>query len=183
MTDLLVPDTAADEPERSGSDAEIDSLLLAAARGDREAFAAVYDATAGAAFGLALRVIGSRGAAEGVVSAAFLEVWRTARSFAASGMPARTWVLAAVGRLALASVRDAAGVVETGPVDVRIPVDPLQARMAELTPAQRQVIALASFAGCSQAEIAERTGHPVGAVKTRMREALTRLQDASPRTR
>ena len=78
MTDLLAPDTAADEPARPGSDAELGALLTAVAAGDRAALADLYDATSAAAFGLALRLTANRAAAEEVVREAFLTVWRDA---------------------------------------------------------------------------------------------------------
>lgn len=153
MTDLLVSETAPGEPQRTELELELDSLLVAAAARDRIAFARLYDAIGAAAFGLALRVTGSRSLAEEVVGEAFLEIWQTASAFDESVGTARRWVLSLVRRCALD-------------------------RVSRLTPTQHQVVALAAFAGCSQAEIAERTGQPIGVVKARMREALTRLHDA-----
>ncbi|MDQ1218352.1 sigma factor [Microbacterium arborescens] len=112
MTDLLAPDTAADKPSRPGSEAELRALLTAVAAGDRSAFAELYDATAGAAFGLALRLTASREAAEDAVRQAFLDVWREARWFDAGAGTVRAWILArlrrrAVGRGRLAEIREA----------------------------------------------------------------------------
>ncbi|MDF2579684.1 MAG: hypothetical protein K0S49_1263 [Microbacterium sp.] len=112
MTDLLAPDTAADEPSRPGSEAELHALLTAVAAGDQGAFAELYDATAGAAFGLALRLTASREAAEEAVRQAFLDVWREARWFDAGAGTVRAWILArlrrrAVGRGRLAEMREA----------------------------------------------------------------------------
>lgn len=112
MTDLLAPDTAADEPPRPGSEAELHALLTAVAAGDRSAFAELYDATAGAAFGLALRLTASREAAEEAVRQAFLDVWREARWFDVGAGTVRAWILArlrrhAVGRGRLAEMREA----------------------------------------------------------------------------
>lgn len=152
MTDLLVPETAAGEPQRTELEPELDSLLIAAAADDRIAFARLYDAIGAAAFGLALHVTGSRSIAEEVVGEAFLEIWHTASAFDGSAGTARRWILSLVRGRALD-------------------------RMS-LTSVQQQVLDLAAFGGCSQAEIAERTGQPIGVVKARMREALTCLHDA-----
>jgi RNA polymerase sigma-70 factor (ECF subfamily) len=49
----------------------------------------------------------------------------------------------------------------------------------EVLPAeQRLVIEMSYFKGLTQAEIAERTGQPLGTVKTRMRLALRKLRGA-----
>jgi RNA polymerase sigma-70 factor (ECF subfamily) len=42
---------------------------------------------------------------------------------------------------------------------------------------QREALELAYYGGLSQTEIAERTGQPLGTVKTRMRLAMQKLRD------
>lgn len=42
---------------------------------------------------------------------------------------------------------------------------------------QREALELACYGGLSQTEIAERTGQPLGTVKTRMRLAMQKLRD------
>lgn len=49
------------------------------------------------------------------------------------------------------------------------------AALAQLPPEQRAVVELAYFEGLSQREISERTGDPLGTVKTRARLALEKL--------
>ncbi|MFP2929193.1 sigma-70 family RNA polymerase sigma factor, partial [Pyxidicoccus sp. 3LG] len=51
------------------------------------------------------------------------------------------------------------------------------AALKQLPPEQREVVELAYFEGLSQREIAERTGDPLGTVKTRARLALEKLGD------
>jgi RNA polymerase sigma-70 factor (ECF subfamily) len=50
--------------------------------------------------------------------------------------------------------------------------------MQTLPPAQRQVVELAYFGGLTQTEIADKTGVPLGTVKTRVRLAMRKLRDA-----
>lgn len=49
--------------------------------------------------------------------------------------------------------------------------------LAELPREQREALELGYFGGLSQSEIADRTGQPLGTVKTRMRLALLKLRD------
>jgi RNA polymerase sigma-70 factor (ECF subfamily) len=51
------------------------------------------------------------------------------------------------------------------------------AALAELPGEQRQALELGYFGGLSQSEIAERTGQPLGTIKTRMRLAILKLRE------
>ncbi len=55
--------------------------------------------------------------------------------------------------------------------------DTVRAAIDELTDDERTVVVLAYREGLTQAEIAERTGWPLGTVKTRTRRALGRLRE------
>jgi RNA polymerase sigma-70 factor (ECF subfamily) len=54
----------------------------------------------------------------------------------------------------------------------------VRAALVQLPEEQRALIDLAYFEGLSQSEIAERTGAPLGTVKTRMRTAMHTLRTA-----
>ena len=47
---------------------------------------------------------------------------------------------------------------------------------ADLPGEQREVLELGYFSGLSQSEIAERTGQPLGTIKTRTRLAMQKLR-------
>jgi RNA polymerase sigma-70 factor (ECF subfamily) len=53
----------------------------------------------------------------------------------------------------------------------------VMAALAELPREQREALELGYFGGLSQSEIAERTGQPLGTIKTRMRLAMLKLRD------
>jgi RNA polymerase sigma-70 factor (ECF subfamily) len=53
----------------------------------------------------------------------------------------------------------------------------VRAALSELPAEQREALELGYFSGLSQSEIAQRTGQPLGTVKTRMRLAIQKLRD------
>ena len=57
----------------------------------------------------------------------------------------------------------------------------IAAAMATLSPAQREAIELAYWGGLTQQEIAERTGAPLGTVKSRVRLGLLALRAGARR--
>lgn len=67
------------------------------ALGDRQAFSDLYDATSAKLFGIALRVLRDRGAAEDVLQESYLKIWRHADRYATTGHSPMTW-LATIAR-------------------------------------------------------------------------------------
>src|SRR6266850_3347913 len=67
-------------------------LVRRMAAGDREAFAAFYDAYAPLAFGLIRRVVGDADEAADVLQEVFLELWRAAPSYDPRRGTPEAWV-------------------------------------------------------------------------------------------
>jgi RNA polymerase sigma-70 factor (ECF subfamily) len=166
------------------------ALVAAIARGDRAALAALYDRHAGLLLALALRILRDRREAEDLLHDVFLEVWRAAGDFDPERGRVRTWLAVRMRSRALDRQKSARisrnvgddaviermaadDVVETGPDHGRV-----RAALAALPAEQRQVIELAYFDGLSCSEIGERTGTPVGTVKSRMAAAMGKLRGA-----
>lgn len=74
-------------------------LLLQAGRGDRDAFARLYDATCGPAYRLALCLVGEANAGEVLVQG-YREAWRAAPRFDPAQGSALAWLLRHVQRVA-----------------------------------------------------------------------------------
>ena len=64
--------------------------------GDAQAFEVVFHRHVDAAFSLAYRMCGRRGAAEDIVQEAFLSVWRTGARYDRTRGSVRSWLLSAV---------------------------------------------------------------------------------------
>jgi RNA polymerase sigma-70 factor (ECF subfamily) len=184
-----------DPPAMRASDPAVDrALLQQVALGNSTAMRTLYERCASRAWAVTLRILGSRADAEEVLQETFLEVWRRAREFDPGRGGVETWVMmiartrAIDRKRALGTVARVTEEAVTQPPPVSAtPVDPsesaeqgqerdrIAAALRELPPEQRQVVELAYFEGLSQREIAERTGDPLGTVKTRARLALEKL--------
>jgi RNA polymerase sigma-70 factor, ECF subfamily len=169
-----------------------DELLLAAARGDERAFAALYDELAPAVFGVARRVVRDPARAEEVAQEVFVSVWRFATRFDPAKGGARTWAMTLAHRRAVDVVRseEAAtqrearvGAHET-PFDevseaVATSLEGEQVRrcLGALTDLQHEAVTLAYYGGYSYPEVSALLKVNLSTVKTRMRDGLTRLRD------
>jgi RNA polymerase sigma factor (sigma-70 family) len=167
-----------------------EALLGAVARSDEAALAELYDRFGRLAYGLALRVLRDSTLAEDAVQDAFLNVWRSAKSFQADRAKASTWVLTFVHRRAVDLVRreerrrtepEEAAPVRAGPgadedVERRSKREVVQDALRQLPVDQRQAIELAYYGGYTQSELAERLGEPLGTIKSRMFTGLQRLR-------
>lgn len=75
-----------------------DDLLIAAGRGDRDAFAVFYDRTAAAVFGLLRSVLLDDAATESATRRVYLHLWRNAARFDPAGRSAYSLLLAIARR-------------------------------------------------------------------------------------
>ena len=75
---------------------DLPACLEACAAGEMEAFEQLYDATSGAAWTLAMLILGEQQRAEVAVRAAYLHVWNTAGHRDESALGPRAWVLSIV---------------------------------------------------------------------------------------
>lgn len=182
-----VPPEGADPTDHAGD------LLVRVANGDQAAFAQLYDMLSPRAFGLILRVLVDRSQSEEVLQEVFLEIWQSASRFAPNKGQGRSWVLTIAHRRAVDRVRSAQastdrdvkagfrdiGVAHDGvaeEVELRIEGQRVSEALSTLPDPQREAITLAYFGGYSQSEIAALVGAPLGTIKTRMRDGLSRLR-------
>jgi RNA polymerase sigma-70 factor (ECF subfamily) len=171
-----------------------DELLRRVARGDEDAFRALYDLIAARVYGMARRVVRDPAQAEEVAQEALVEVWRTAPRFDPSRGSASAWVMTIAHRRAVDRVRAAqagadrerrvaAASVDT-PYDdvvegVTASLEQQQVRrcLQGLTDLQREAITLAYYDGYSYREVAEKLDAALPTIKSRLRDGLIRLRD------
>lgn len=185
---------AAGAPEPAAG-AEPAELLAAAARGDEQAFAALYDQTSPRVYGMVLRVVRDPAQAAEVTQDVYLQLWREAARFDPELGTLMSWLLMIAHRRAVDRVRSARAAVQredryaAGQLDrpydevseqVQASLDAQRVRNAldDLTETQREAIRLAYFAGYTHREVAALLDLPLGTAKTRIRDGLIRLRDA-----
>lgn len=178
-------------PEQSQiSDAE---LVRAIARGDERAFASLYRRYSPTLLGFLIRILDSRPEAEDVLQELFVHVWQRAADFDETRGRVFSWLATiarsrAIDRIRAKGTRTRleAKASEERPADVSNAADDaIRAEQREvlldildsIPEGQRHALLLAYFDGLSQSEIAERTGVPLGTVKTRTRDGLRKLRD------
>lgn len=177
----------------SGSSSDED-LLVAAARGDQSAMGQLYDRFSGQMYGLAMRITQDATLAQDVVQEAFVGIWRNASRFDAARASARTWMMSITHNRSIDALRRRRPAQELpdpelpppaalttpdiwGEVAGRMDATQVRAAVMTLSPVQREAIALAYFSGLTQQEIADRTGAPLGTVKSRVRLGLLALRE------
>ena len=164
------------------------------AGGDADALGELYDHYGRVVFGVIYRMLGSPESAEEVAQNAFHSVWRQAGAYRPERGSVRTWLLAIARNAAIDWLRSKANRVSRETVidesfalvdELRVEdrviaslrAQRVRAAVASLPREQREVLSLAFWSGLSQTEIAQRTGAPLGTVKSRVRLGMARLRE------
>ncbi|MGH9774109.1 MAG: RNA polymerase sigma factor [Candidatus Acidiferrales bacterium] len=167
-------------------------LMRQVAAGNETAFAEIYDRYSGLVFSVASRVLRDAGAAEEVLQDVFYQLWRKAADFNPARGSLAGWLLVAARNRAISRLRrrePTAGEelfeadammppsLESGAMQQQL-MRRVRRAMEGLPVTQRVAIELAYFEGMTHSEIAEKTGEPLGTVKTRLRSAMETLKQA-----
>ena len=169
-------------------------LVDRTARGEVEAFAEFYEATSRRVFGLALKILEDRSAAEDASLEAFTYLWRNADRYDPERGNVMQWVLTVARSRALDQLRssvrrgsrelpfDAVSEMqdpEPGPEALSSRAQQcvrVRQALASLPREQRRAIETAYWAGLSHAQLADALGQPLGTVKSRIRMGLDSLR-------
>lgn len=175
-------------------DAGYRGLIARIADADESALADLYDATAGRAYALALRITRHAQDAEDVVEETYFQIWRRADQYDAQRGRVLAWVLTICRSRALDLLRrheqaelhaDPGALSEHSDDQATDPQQlvamfqrdsAVHAALAQLTGVQQQLVALAFLRDLSHQQIAEYLDMPLGTVKTHIRKALSALQ-------
>ena len=184
------------------TDAELMELLDRIALQDDTALKKLYERTSSQLFGLALRIVRQRDAAEDVLQEAFMSIWRGATNYRASLSPPMAWLGLVVRSRALDALRkrtnDRADLMndlddemsQTLEGDSPNPMDMADASeqafalhqcLGKLDHKQREVVSLAYLRDQSHGELAEQLQLPLGTVKTWIRRGLEQLRTCMAR--
>ncbi len=192
---LALPDPI--DPAQARQDLD---LLQRTAKGDRAAFAGLYDRFSRPLFATALRILGDSREAEDVVHDVFLTLWQRSMEFSEDRGSPFSWAVTMTRNRAIDRVRQrrrrAEILADTPPADLGYgetaasaaadSAEALQAReragavrqaLSTLPDDQQRAVELAFFGGLTQQEIAANLDQPLGTVKARIRRGLLKLRD------
>lgn len=174
---------------RDASDA---ALVVAIGRWREDALAEAYRRHAGAAFGLARRLLSDRQLAEEVLQEVFLRLWNRPERFDAERGSLRAYLLAQTHGRSVDLLRSESSRRRREERESRqapAVIDDIEREVMDLTVAEqvkdivaalpldeRQAIELAYFGGHTYRQVAVMLDAPEGTVKSRIRSGLKRLR-------
>ncbi len=166
-----------------------DMRLVARVRaGDQQALSELYDRYSKVVYGVALRILHDTGAAEDLLQDIFLQLWRKPDAFDSSRGSLAAWLAViarhrSIDRLRQrrpeTNIEDCVIVTATDLRDETersLVIEKVRVVMNEMGPDQRTAMEMAFFEGLTHTEIAEKTGEPLGTIKTRIRSGLQMLR-------
>ena len=164
---------------------------------DRDALATLYERFGRRVFSLAVRILSDSVSAEEVTQDVFMSVWRHGATYVSKKGKFTTWLFSIAHHRTIDELRkrrrDLSRTIDeidgllnlksgdVSPADATVAQSEyakIRAAMEDLPEEQKNVVELSYFKGLTQTEIAEKTGQPLGTVKTRMRLALKKLRKA-----
>jgi RNA polymerase sigma factor (sigma-70 family) len=169
------------------------AVLVRIADGELDALEDLYDRYKTMAYSIAYRITNDATLAEDVVQDAFLGAWRNAARYVEGRGSVKTWLLSIVHHRAIDAVRRRRPTTELPETEAQQPAtltlpdvwtevsagldaETVRVALGRLSDVQREAIELAYYGGLTQQEIADRTGTPLGTVKSRMRLGLLAMR-------
>ncbi len=170
-------------------------LIGRMSNGDQSALAEFYDQSSRMVFGMVMRVVNDRSAAEEVTLDAFHQVWRQARNFDPDRGRPSSWLITIARNRAIDRLRSTRwNRQEQTPLQEVMPFlaetdtpehsasayeqqKLVRTALAQLNADQRQLIEIAFFSGLTHQQISATLNLPLGTVKTRIRAGMMKLRE------
>lgn len=181
----------------SDDDQQLRGLIARICARDEQALTNLYDLTLSRVYGLILRVVRLPADAEEVVCDLYMQVWERASDYAPERGAVMAWLQTqawsrAVDRLrklrrrgaeislhpddAAVAYRECEGLGVEQIAEASYASQAIRQAFQNLTDAQQNILQLAFFEDMSHQEISDRTGIPLGTVKSHARRGLTALR-------
>lgn len=162
--------------------------MAAVRRREPAAFETLFNQYNRLVFGIAIKMLGDQVAAEDAVQAVFLKIWHAPELFRGGNFVA--WLVRVTRNRCLDQLRSsrthsaleiAGDMADDASLEdcalERIDAEQVRDALRNLPGEQRDPIRLGFFGGLTHEEISQRTGVPLGTVKTRIRAGLHKLRD------
>jgi len=155
-----------------------------------EALSRIYDLHSTLVYSIAMRVLHNTAAAEDVMQEVFLKLWQQPDSFSGDRGSLCGWLTVVTRNRAIDRIRGSRQLeniddlqlsnhVDLGAdAEREILLEKTRGFLEAMPVDQRQAFEMAFFEGCTHSEIAERTGQPLGTIKSRIRSVLISLRKA-----
>lgn len=160
------------------------------AAGDPRGLEQLHALTARACFAVVHGIVRDRGHAEDVQQQVYAEAWRRARQYDASRGTLLTWVLTIARSRAVDHLRRRSdqplddetlaalqGGADDRAFDEVVERAQIGEALARIPAQERELLRMRFWEGLSQTEIADRTGQPLGTVKSRMTSGLRAVRE------
>jgi RNA polymerase sigma-70 factor (ECF subfamily) len=172
---------------------ELVALVERVGKGDKQAFAVLYQRTSPRLYTLAISVLRNRDLAQEVLQESFINVWKSASSYHSGKGSVQVWLNVVVRNRCIDCLRQRMTQIHSSDFidwnelvcNQPSPLQTLQnhheakdlARCMEgLSGPQKQALTLAFFHGLSHSELAEKTQSPLGSIKSSIRRGLASLR-------
>jgi RNA polymerase sigma factor (sigma-70 family) len=175
-----------DNHETPLSNEVVMALLKRIEEGDQTALAVLFDKTNRLLFGLVLRILGDRTAAEEALLDVYTCIWKQPASYDSKLLPVE-WLTALARDRAIARLHGnkhgkTKPSFKAASRESAMTVAPERQELARhsigsLVPAQQEILEWVYYSGLSCTEIAVMIGRPLGAIKTHARLGLNKLTE------
>jgi RNA polymerase sigma-70 factor (ECF subfamily) len=171
---------------------EISELIGRVSLGDRQAFRLLYDRTHAKLFGVCLRILRDRAAAEDCLQDVFVKIWQNSSKYTVSGYSPITWLAAIARNDAIDRIRarkpqaadldEALDIASDEPDPERAEVSRsemgrIETCLGKLGDKQAEAVRGAYLDGYSYQDLAARYKMPLNTVRTWLRRSLISLRE------